>query len=61
MAKVKRKKGPRQVIGLKCSESGVINYITTKNKNNTTGKLKLKKFSPQTRAVTIHVETTKLK
>ena len=56
-----KKKGPRNVIGLKCSESGIINYITSKNKNNMTGKLKLKKYSPKLRKITLHVETSKLK
>ena len=57
----KKKKGPRNIIGLKCSESGVVNYITSKNKNNTTDKVKLMKYSPQLRKKTLHVETSKLK
>lgn len=57
----KKKKGPRQIIGLKCSESGDVNYVTTKNKLNSPDKLKLKKYSPRLRKITLHVETTKLK
>jgi len=61
MAKSKRKKGPRTVIGLKCKESGIINYITTKNKTNTPDKIKLDKFCPQCKRTTTHVETSQLK
>ena len=57
----KKKKGPRQIIGLKCSETGDVNYVTTKNKLNSPDKLKLKKYSPRLRKITVHVETTKLK
>ena len=56
-----KKKGPRNVIGLKDSESGMVNYITSKNKNNTKEKIKLMKYSPQLRKRTLHVETSKLK
>jgi len=57
----KKKKGPRQIVGLKCAETGDVNYVTTKNKLNSPEKLKLKKYSPRLRKVTLHVETTKLK
>lgn len=35
----KKKKGPRQNYGLKCSECGNLNYLTTRNKVNTPDKL----------------------
>ena len=34
MAKAKKKKGPRQAVGLKCKACGSFNYITQYNKNN---------------------------
>ncbi|MCB0218779.1 MAG: 50S ribosomal protein L33 [Chrysiogenetes bacterium] len=43
-------------IGLKCSETGIINYVTMKNKNNTKDKLELMKFSPKLRKHTLHKE-----
>lgn len=46
----------RQQIGLKCSETGIINYVTTKNRNNTKQKLELRKYSPKLRKHTLHRE-----
>ncbi|MEW6774818.1 MAG: 50S ribosomal protein L33 [Bdellovibrionota bacterium] len=43
-------------VGLKCSETGIINYITSKNKN-IKEKLELRKYSPKLRKVTLHKET----
>ena len=57
----KKKKGPRMLVGLKCSETGRVNYITSRNKVNTTEKLRLMKYSPELRKKTLHVETSKLK
>lgn len=57
----KKKKGPRMLVGLKCSETGHVNYITTRNKVNTPEKLKLMKYSKYLKKKTLHVETAKLK
>lgn len=43
-------------IGLKCVESGEINYTTTKNNKTTTQKLEIKKYCPRLRKHTIHKE-----
>ena len=56
-----KKKGPRILIALKCTQCNSQNYITTKNKVNTPEKLKLKKYCRRCRKHTIHTETTKLK
>jgi large subunit ribosomal protein L33 len=61
MAGSKAKKGPRQSFGLKCSVCGSFNYITQRNKLNTTEKLKLNKFCKKCRKVTEHKEVAKLK
>ncbi len=50
------KKTNKILIALKCSECGDKNYTTTKNKKNTTGKLKLKKYCPRLRKHTVHKE-----
>lgn len=42
-------------VGLKCSESGDINYTTTKNAKSNE-KLELKKFCPRLNKHTIHKE-----
>lgn len=66
----KKKKGPRQAIGLKCTVCGNFNYITEYNKNNETlrkqmtgqtGKFSLKKFCKNCNKNTPHVEAKKLK
>lgn len=61
MAGSKKAKGPRQNFGLKCSVCGSFNYITSRNKLNTTEKLKLNKYCPKCRKVTAHKEVNKLK
>lgn len=43
-------------IGLKCVESGDINYTTTKNSKTMTEKYETKKYSPRLRKHTIHKE-----
>nr|WP_321318549.1 50S ribosomal protein L33 [uncultured Campylobacter sp.] len=43
-------------IGLKCSESGDINYTTTKNSKKTTDKIELKKYCPRLKKHTVHKE-----
>lgn len=67
----KKKKGPRQIVGLKCSECGAFNYVTEYNKNNeqlkkqTTGEntFPLKKYcsNEKCRKHTIHKVQKKLK
>lgn len=55
------KKGARQLFALICSECKAQNYITEKNKTNTTEKLTLLKFCSKCRKKTSHKETQKLK
>ena len=57
----KKKKGPRQYYGLKCSVCGAFNYITERNKVNTPEKLVLKKYCKVCKKHTEHKETSKLK
>lgn len=47
------KKGPREIIHLKSTAGTGFFYTTTKNKRNTTGKMKIKKYDPVARK---HVE-----
>ena len=56
-----KKKGNRLLIGLKCTETGLVTYITKKNKINTTEKLQLKKYNPRLKKHTLYKEVTKLK
>lgn len=42
---------------LACTECKRRNYATVKNKNNTTGRVELKKFCPWCRTHTVHRET----
>ncbi len=56
----KKKKGKRILVGLKDTESGRVNYIVSKNKQNTPDKLELMKYSPVLRKKTLHKETNKL-
>lgn len=42
--------------GLKCQESGDINYTSTKNSKTTTEKIELKKYCPRLKKHTIHKE-----
>ena len=57
----KKKKGPRQNYGLKCTVCGAFNYLTTRNKLNTPEKLLLNKYCKVCRKVQPHKETSKLK
>ena len=49
----------REYVWLKCTETGDLNYRTTRNKNNIEGQLKLKKYSPRLRRHTLHTEVRK--
>jgi len=42
---------------LACTVCGNYNYVTSKNKQNVTGKIKLKKYCPKDRKHTEHTET----
>jgi len=55
------KKGPRILLAFKCKECQSQNYISQKNKVNTTEKLELKKYCRKCLKHTLHKETTKLK
>jgi len=57
----KKKKGPRQIYGLKCSVCGKFNYLTQRNKVNTEKKLELKKYCKKCRKHEVHKEAKKLK
>ncbi|MDR1832823.1 MAG: 50S ribosomal protein L33 [Fusobacteriaceae bacterium] len=46
-------------IQLECTECKRKNYVTTKNKKNTTERLELHKFCPWDNKVTVHKETKK--
>ncbi len=54
------RKGSRVLVGLVCEECGKQNYITEKNKVNTTEPLKLKKYCSRCKKQTIHKENKKL-
>ena len=56
------KKGNRIKVTLECTEAREegkppSRYITTKNRQNTTGRLELKKYNPFLRRHTLHRET----
>lgn len=55
------KKGNRAIIGFACSICNSFNYITEKNKINTTDKLVLKKYCRKCKKKTDHKETQKFK
>ncbi|NOY15244.1 MAG: 50S ribosomal protein L33 [bacterium] len=55
------KKSNRIIIGLKCQNCGRFNYITQRNRINTTDKLKIKKYCRDCQKHTIHIEAKKLK
>mgnify|MGYP001576873313 CR=1 FL=1 len=55
------KKGPRQSTGMKCTVCNNFNYITERNKTNTTSKLELTKHCRKCRKHTLHKESSKLK
>ncbi len=50
------KKENREGIALRCSVCNEIGYVTSKNKNNTEGKLEIKKFCKKCNKSTIHNE-----
>jgi len=54
------KKGSRILVGLICTVCKKQNYVTQKNKVNTTSPLKLKKYCPQCKKQTVHEEKKKL-
>lgn len=49
--------GARDKIILACTECKQRNYITKKNKRNTTDRLELKKYCPFCKKHTVHRET----
>ncbi len=55
------KKGNRTIVGFTCSVCNSFNYITEKNKVNTTDKLLLKKYCRKCKKKTDHKETQKFK
>lgn len=65
----KKKKGPRQAVGLKCSVCGAFGYITQYNKNNEllkkqtegTGSFPLNKYCDVCQKHTSHTVSKKLK
>jgi large subunit ribosomal protein L33 len=57
----KRSKGPREKVKLVSSADTGHFYTTTKNKRNTTTKLKLKKYDPRVRKVVEYNESGKFK
>ncbi len=54
------KKGSRILIGLVCEGCGKQNYVTEKNKVNTSSSIKLKKYCNKCRKHTVHKEKKKL-
>ncbi|PIV09459.1 50S ribosomal protein L33 [Candidatus Roizmanbacteria bacterium CG02_land_8_20_14_3_00_36_15] len=54
------KKGSRVLAGLTCETCHRQNYVTEKNKINTSSSLKLKKYCPVCRKRTVHKEKKKL-
>ncbi len=54
------KKGSRILIGLICEVCKSLNYVVEKNKINTTGSLKLKKYCKHCKKRTSHKEKKKL-
>jgi len=57
----KKKKGPRQILGLICQECKSFNYVSERNRTNTEKKLVLRKYCKRCRKHTEHKETSKLK
>lgn len=54
------KKGSRVLIGLVCEVCNKQNYVTEKNKINTTEAVKLKKYCNKCKKTTMHKEKKKL-
>lgn len=50
------KKENREGVALQCTECKEINYLISKNKKNTEGKLEIKKFCPRCNKTTSHKE-----
>lgn len=50
----------RRLVGFLCSKCGQLNYVSEKNKLNTTAKLELRKFCNNCREVNIHNEAKDL-
>ncbi len=55
----KKKNLAREYVWLKCTETGDLNYRTTRNKSNMEGPLRIKKYSRRLRRHTEHVEVRK--
>jgi len=53
------KKAGREKILLQCTESGHINYTSTKNKKKHPERLEIKKYNPFLRKHTLHREVKK--
>jgi len=51
-----KSKSKREHIFLACTECKAKNYITQKNKMNTTERLELKKYCPRDKRHTVHKE-----
>jgi large subunit ribosomal protein L33 len=54
--KMAKKKENRVIISLACEKCKRRNYSTTKNRQNTTGRLEIKKYCPHDREHTNHKE-----
>ena len=54
------KKGNRTIVGLVCTQCKSHNYVTERNRVNTTEPLKLKKYCKRCRKHTDHKEKKKL-
>ncbi|MBI1862610.1 50S ribosomal protein L33 [Candidatus Microgenomates bacterium] len=54
------KKGSRVLLGLVCEVCNKQNYVTEKNKINTTEAIKLKKYCNKCKKTTLHKEKKKL-
>lgn len=54
-----KKGGKRKIVGLVSEESGHRHYYTTKNTQNITDKLSLRKYDPVLRKHALYVETKK--
>lgn len=57
----KGKKTPRILLALNCAKCGAQNYLTEKNKTNTTDKLKFTKYCRWCKTRTEHRESVRLK
>ncbi|NNM68298.1 MAG: 50S ribosomal protein L33 [Spirochaetales bacterium] len=52
----KKSKGGVELVALVCSETGLRNYTTKKNRRNNPEKLELMKYCPKLRKHTLHRE-----